>query len=79
MSAGIYEYTVAPADNVGALLERFDLCSIDIELSEDGRGLHPRDKITVKRHMQNSSGDSDLSEFHRGWKCTYPNAPRSQR
>ncbi|PZE61474.1 hypothetical protein DEJ33_06640 [Curtobacterium sp. MCPF17_047] len=79
-SPGVYRYVVAANDTTSNLLERFDLCQIDIALSyeADGGHLAAGQAITVQRHMADGRG-SDTTDDHRGWKCTYPEQPRISR
>jgi len=77
---GVYRYVVAANDTTSGLLERFDLCQIDIALSyeADGGHLAAGQAITVQRHLDDGRG-SDTTDDHRGWKCTYPEQPRTSR
>jgi hypothetical protein len=79
-SPGVYRYLVAADDTASGLLERFDLCQIDIALSyeADGGHLTAGHAITVQRHLVDELG-SDTTDDHRGWKCTYPEQPRTSR
>ncbi|WP_420367065.1 hypothetical protein [Curtobacterium sp. L1-20] len=77
---GVYRYVAAANDTTSGLLERFDLCQIDIALSyeADGGQLTAGHAITVQRHLTDGQG-SDTTDDHRGWKCTYPEQPRTSR
>jgi len=77
---GVYRYVVAPDDTTSGLLTRFDLCAIDIETAYEAAGGHlaADEAVTVQRSMRDSSGN-DTTAFHRGWKCTYPEQPRTSR
>ncbi|PZE35769.1 hypothetical protein [Curtobacterium sp. MCPF17_031] len=77
---GVYRYVVAANDTTSGLLERFDLCHIDIALlyEADGGHLTAGQAITVQRHLDDGRG-SDTTDDHRGWKCTYPEQPRTSR
>lgn len=79
-SPGVYRYVVAADDTIAGLLERFDLCASDIGLSyeADNGELAAGRVITVQRHLVDEQGNDTTSD-HRGWKCTYPEQPRTSR
>ena len=77
---GVYRYEVVGDDTVTGLQERFHLCSIDIGNSLAGASnLQPGQILTIKRRMTDPSGQKSDPSFHRGWKCTYPDPPRTLR
>lgn len=77
---GVYRYLVVANDSEAGLLERFDLCGADIETADDAADgtLSPGETLTIQRSMTDSEG-ADATEFHRGWKCTYPEQPRTSQ